>query len=1096
MIRSRTVPVVAALALCLAGAPAGGFTTFESGQVRPLAMSPDGARLFACNTPDNRVDIFSIGAGGALTKTGSVNVGLEPVAIAARTNDEIWVVNHLSDSISIVDVTTGQAPRITRTLLVGDEPRDIVFAGPGRNRAFITTARRGQNLPASVLPNLTTASTPRALVFVFEATNLGSEFGGTPLNVLELFTDTPRALAVSANGATVYAAGFHTGNQTTAVNEGIVCDGGAGAGPCVVSGTSYPGGLPAPNDDHNGVIGPETGLIVKFNGTNWVDPLGRNWTNGVRFNLPDRDVFAIDANANPPAQTSNFQHVGTILFNMIVNPVSGKVYVTNTEANNAVRFEGPGTRSTTVRGHLAESRVTVLDGATVTPRHLNKHINYAVFPPAGSVAPASLATPVEMAISSNGQTLYVAAFGSGKIGIFDTAQLEANTFTPSAANHISVSGGGPSGIVLDEARQRLYVLTRFDNGISVVNTASRLEVSHTSLHNPEPATVVDGRPVLYDALRTSSNGETACASCHIFGDFDSLAWDLGNPDDEVLNNPNPSRLPIGDDNFHPLKGPMTTQSLRGMANQGPMHWRGDRTGGNDPGGDPLDEVAAFKKFIGAFEGLVGRTTPLPQSDMDLFTDFALQVVYPPNPIRNLDNSLTTQQLNGRNLYFGAITDSVQNCNGCHTLNVAAGFFGTDGFSSFENETQHMKIAHLRNAYQKVGMFGFPAAPFISPGDNGHKGDQIRGFGFLHDGSIDTVFRFLSATVFNTINDTQQRNLEAFALAFDSNLAPVVGQQITLSATNAALVTTRLNLLIARAAANECDLTAKARRGGVQRGVVRLANGTFKSDASADGAFTDAQVRGFAAIPGQEVTYTCVPPGEGRRIGIDRDGDNCLDFDDPAPDNASGGCSGPTTSTTTTTTSTTSTTTTTAPPSFTLISTRRLTMKDKTSPPTPARRKYSFVASTSNDPAPNQIVPPARSGAADPTIHGATIRVYNGAGLTSDDMSAILPAVNWKLIGTPANPKGYKYRVAKNVGLPVTKVVIKANSLSIRAGGSGWGYTLNEAQQGSVGLRLTLADGSAWCTNTPAAAGSPPPDQVDLFKGLARAAAPATCPPTP
>ena len=47
---------------------------------------------------------------------------------------------------------------------------------------------------------------------------------------------------------------------------------------------------------------------------------------------------------------------------------------------------------------------------------------------------------------------------------------------------------------------------------------------------------------------------------------------------------------------------MTTQSLRGMANHGPMHWRGDRTGGNDPGGDALDEDAAFKKFNVAFDG--------------------------------------------------------------------------------------------------------------------------------------------------------------------------------------------------------------------------------------------------------------------------------------------------------------------------------------------------------------------------------------------------------------------------------------------------------------------------------------------------------------
>ena len=46
---------------------------------------------------------------------------------------------------------------------------------------------------------------------------------------------------------------------------------------------------------------------------------------------------------------------------MIVNPVSGKVYVSNTEALNQNRFEGPGTfAGHSVRGHLHESRITVL----------------------------------------------------------------------------------------------------------------------------------------------------------------------------------------------------------------------------------------------------------------------------------------------------------------------------------------------------------------------------------------------------------------------------------------------------------------------------------------------------------------------------------------------------------------------------------------------------------------------------------------------------------------------------------------------------------------------------------------------------------------
>src|SRR6185369_7376229 len=88
----------------------------------------------------------------------------------------------------------------------------------------------------------------------------------------------------------------------------------------------------------------------------------------------------------PPALKSDgiYTSVGTILFNMVVNPVSGKVYVANTEARNDVRFEGHNVSGPThgglpgsVRGHIAESRVTVLgSNGTVTPRHLNTHIDY------------------------------------------------------------------------------------------------------------------------------------------------------------------------------------------------------------------------------------------------------------------------------------------------------------------------------------------------------------------------------------------------------------------------------------------------------------------------------------------------------------------------------------------------------------------------------------------------------------------------------------------------------------------------------------------------------------------------------------------------
>jgi len=43
------------LAPVLGARVAAAFVTFESGQVRPLALALDGSRLFAVNTPDDRL---------------------------------------------------------------------------------------------------------------------------------------------------------------------------------------------------------------------------------------------------------------------------------------------------------------------------------------------------------------------------------------------------------------------------------------------------------------------------------------------------------------------------------------------------------------------------------------------------------------------------------------------------------------------------------------------------------------------------------------------------------------------------------------------------------------------------------------------------------------------------------------------------------------------------------------------------------------------------------------------------------------------------------------------------------------------------------
>ncbi len=904
------------MALGSSGAHAA-FTVFESGQVRPLALSSDASRLYACNTPDNRLEIFDVTASG-LSHVGSVQVGLEPVAVAVRDGStEVWVVNHLSDSVSIVDASDPALAHVTRTLHVGDEPRDIVFGGSAKDRAFITAAHRGQNIGFD--PQLTTPGIGRADVWVFDAAAPGASMGGNPLNVITLFGDTPRALAVTPDGNRVYAAVFHSGNRSTVVSEGTVEDGG--------NGTVGDHKLPPPAVNAAGVAQPEVGIIVKFNelSNKWEDEMGRDWTDSVKFGLPDFDVFTIDPNGTPPQQLdglvgpNKFPGVGTILFNMAVNPASGKLYVSNTEAINEVRFEGPGVFApTTVLGHLHESRITVIDplAATVEPRHLNKHIDYASCcdPIPNSVNERSLAFPTSMVLDATGTKLYVAAFGSSKVGTFLATEVEGDTFTPDAAAHITLSAGGPSGLALDESRSRLYVLTRFDNSISIVDTTSDTETGHVALYNPEPQSVVEGRPFLYDAALTSSHGDQACASCHVFGDFDSLAWDLGNPDDNVKFNPGPFRVPaIGiEQDFHPMKGPMTTQSLRGLDNHGPMHWRGDRTGGDNfsfniqPNLGSFNEQAAFNAFNVAFPGLVGRDSELTSAEMQKFTAFALQISYPPNPIRHLDNSLTVEQQSARDRYFGPTSDTFSNCNGCHVLDPQGnaslgverpGFFGTDGQSSFEGETQMFKIPHLRNMYQKVGMFGMAIGPFFNSGSNAETGDQIRGFGFIHDGSVDTIFRFFGATVFeqgpfnpggfsnDAQGDADRRAMESFVLAYDSNLAPIVGQQVSLEAASAPEVGTRISLMLARADAtpSECDVVVSGNfnpgGGSEQRNWLYDGAGMFISDRASEAPLSDTALRSQAAGAGQQLTYTAVPPGEGQRIGLDRDEDGFLNSDE-------------------------------------------------------------------------------------------------------------------------------------------------------------------------------------------------------------------------
>src|SRR5580658_11266424 len=96
-----------ALVTTTAQAPPPAFANFEEAQTNPIRLSADGTRLFAVNTPNGSLSVFDVTTPGSPALLANIPVGIEPVSVNPYTDDEAWVVNQVSDSISIVSVAQG-----------------------------------------------------------------------------------------------------------------------------------------------------------------------------------------------------------------------------------------------------------------------------------------------------------------------------------------------------------------------------------------------------------------------------------------------------------------------------------------------------------------------------------------------------------------------------------------------------------------------------------------------------------------------------------------------------------------------------------------------------------------------------------------------------------------------------------------------------------------------------------------------------------------------------------------------------------------------------------------------------------------------------
>jgi YVTN family beta-propeller protein len=811
--------VIAGALLATLGGPlacAQSFVNWEAAQTHPVELTPDGTRMLVLSTPQGRLLVYSLFTDPP-SFVGSIPVGLEPVSVRARTADEAWVVNTISDTVSIVDLNT---MNVKQTITVGDEPYDVVFAGTPQ-RAFVSVAALNQ-------------------VWVYDAATPAS---ATTVNIAG---EDPRALAT--DGSRVYAAIFESGNKTTVIKTGTVSSAinpyPGDPNPPPNSGTTFnpplAPGLPTP---------PAVSLIVKRMPDNTLrDDNNGNWTGAILSNTHDNDVVVIDANTlaiQTPAK-------GLMNANMAIGlrPLTGggnEVTVVGTDATNLIRFE-PNLKSTFIRVNLGSFNAATPTAPSVAD--LNPQLTYAVRSVPQAVRDEAVGDPRGIAWDPTGSVGYVTGMGSNNV----------IAIAPGGARLGRVDvGEGPTGIVYDTARDRLYVLNRFDSSVSVLSAAPLTELSRFSFMDPTPPAVSVGRRFLYDTHLTSGLGQASCASCHIDGRMDQLAWDLGDPSGSPKAfNQVCLGSPGACENWHPMKGPIVTQSLQGITGTEPLHWRGDREG-----------VSAFN---GAFMSINGDDTLLTPTELSQFQAYIATLRYPPQPNRNFDNSLPAavglgNPITGQNLFNTAPTTGNANlpCIACHTSSSGADFGIIPG-ADF-NGTQSMKIPQLRNMYKKTG--------FTVLGSNNN-----RGFGYIHDGTFESISTFLSTTVFRfpsgSVGNQQRQDLQAFLMCWDTGTHAAVGEQSTLASLGSASPSqiNTLDAMESLANTNVVGLIARGALNGIPRGWRYNGSGVWQSDQSSV-QMTTAAVLATAGA-GSELTYTIVVKGTETRLGIDRDDDGFFD----------------------------------------------------------------------------------------------------------------------------------------------------------------------------------------------------------------------------
>lgn len=529
---------------------------------------------------------------GALVELASRRVCAEPLAVRAATRS-VFVVCPAAQEIVEIDAFT-LAER--RRLAVSGEPADLLVVD---RKLYVT------------LPQL------RAL-------QLLDRISGKALRTLPLAMSEPRLL--QRQGESILILGYRTGNGST-VLPGAVVDreqlavsfNAAGHSQSPAQGRNpvpHPDGEFRPPIDPGLPRPPQTGHIVRQSADGvWRDDIGNDWTAFVSgsyapssgrpqgWQLPDHDLAILSPTLEPRYRSALLTH------GLAMTVVADRVVIAGIEAHNQFRFE-PNLRGRFVQHRLLVGAAKELSAEAALD--LNPQLD------AEGQGDAAAALAEIRAVVAIGDALFLAASGSHRIAVLD--------LTGARQSLIELPG---APIALAQHEDALVVFARDSGRLSLIDPVQRIVVGGVDVRPAADPALALGRRWLSDASLTSGNGTQSCAGCHLDGHTDRLAWDLGDPRGALqpfVGNcfTNAARRCA---DWHPMKGPMVTQSLRGIIGSEPFHWRGDRRGIHD--------------FRRTYERLLGREHAPSDAELDQLAAYLSRLQATPSPYLGADGRLPT-----------------------------------------------------------------------------------------------------------------------------------------------------------------------------------------------------------------------------------------------------------------------------------------------------------------------------------------------------------------------------------------------------------------------------------------------------------------------